>query len=117
MFLESCLFLLGCQICWLMIVHSILLWFFVFLQYQLKFLLFHFLFCLFGFSILGESDKRLVNFLYPFKEPALGFIDFFLLFFNFYFTSSLIFMGFFFFLSFFVLRHMEVPRLGVKSEL
>ena len=38
MFLESCLFLLGCQICWLIIVHGIVLWFFEFLQYQLRFL-------------------------------------------------------------------------------
>ena len=51
MFLESCPSLLDCQICWHIIVHSIFLWFFVFLQYQLRFLLFHFLFGLVGFSL------------------------------------------------------------------
>ena len=30
--------------------------------------------------LLGEYDQRSVNFVYPFKEPALGFIDLFLLF-------------------------------------
>ena len=33
------------------------------------------------FSLLGESSQRLANFVYLFKEPALGFIDLFLLFF------------------------------------
>ena len=50
-YLESCLFLLCCQICWHIIIHSILSWFFVFLQYWLRFLLFHFLFCLSGFFL------------------------------------------------------------------
>ena len=50
--LESCLFLLGCQICWHIIVHSILLWFSVFLWYPLRVLLSHFLFCLFGFFFI-----------------------------------------------------------------
>ena len=50
--LESCPFLLGCQICWYIIVHNSLLfiYFFVFLQHPLRFL-FHFLFCLFGFFL------------------------------------------------------------------
>ena len=51
MSLESCPFLLGCQICWYIVVHSIILWFLVFLQYLLGFLHFHFLFCLFGFFL------------------------------------------------------------------
>ena len=51
MFLENCPFLLDCQIFWHIIVHSILLWFFVFLQYPFIFLLFHFLFYLFGFPL------------------------------------------------------------------
>ena len=33
-------------------------------------------------SLLGESGQRFVNFVYPFKKPALGFIDLFLLFFE-----------------------------------
>ena len=41
----------GLSNCWHVIVHNILLWFFVFLQYPLRVLLFHFLFCLFGFSL------------------------------------------------------------------
>ena len=40
-FLASCTFLLGFKICWHIIVDSILLWFFLFLKYQLRFLLFH----------------------------------------------------------------------------
>ena len=43
-FYKVVYFCLGCQICWHIIIHSILLWFFVFLQYQLIFLLFHFFF-------------------------------------------------------------------------
>ena len=49
--LESCLFLQDCQICWHIIFHSILLQFFVCLQYLLIFILFHFLFCLFEFFL------------------------------------------------------------------
>ena len=44
MSLESCPFLLGCQVCWRIIVHGIPPPFFLFLQYPLRFLLFHFLF-------------------------------------------------------------------------
>ena len=77
--LETCPFLLGCWICRHVIVHSIPLGFFVFLQYQLLHLLCHFLFCWFGFSILpGQADQRFVSLVYPFKEPGLCFIDFFL---------------------------------------
>ena len=88
---RMCPFLLGCQVCWHAIVHSILLWFCVFLQYLLWFLLFHFLFCLFGFfsSLLGESSQRFVNFVYLFKEQALGFIDFLYWFLNLYFIDFL----------------------------
>ena len=57
--------------------------FFVFLQYPLRFLLFHLLFYLSSFSpLLGKPDQRFVNCVYPFKDPALGYIDFFLLFFE-----------------------------------
>ena len=76
--LYLCPFLLSCQICWLIIVHSILIRFFLFLQYQLKFLLFHFLIYLDSiFVLLGETGQRFVNFLYPFKDPVLDFTDFF----------------------------------------
>ena len=79
---ESCPFLLACQICWHIIAHSILLWYFVFLQYPLRFFLFHFLFCLSSFSpFFGEFSQRFVNFVYPFKKPAFGFIDLFWFFF------------------------------------
>ena len=97
MFLESCLFLLGCQNCWHIIIHSIYLRFFVSLQYQLRFLLFRiflsfenwvfeYFIYLFWFLyndfylgslsfLLRETGQRFVNFIYCFKEPALGFID------------------------------------------
>ena len=47
-------------------------------------------------EVVGPSViLRFVNFLYPFKEPALGFIDIFLLFFliSILFISSLIFIS------------------------
>ena len=47
MLLEITPFHLCCPICWHIIIHSILLWFFVSLWYWLLFLLFHFFFCLF----------------------------------------------------------------------
>ena len=57
--LESCPFLPGCQICWHIIIHRILslffFFFFVFLHYQSRFFLFHFLFCLFEFSLVFFS--------------------------------------------------------------
>ena len=80
MFLESCPFLLNCQIRWHIIVHRVLLRFFVFLRYQLRSLLFYFLLCLFAFSLsflLCESGQRFANSVYLFKEPALSFVDFF----------------------------------------
>ena len=41
----------------------------------------YFLFCLFELSLLiCESGQRVVNFVYPFKQPDHSFIDFFLLF-------------------------------------
>ena len=46
MFLEICPFLLGCQIYWHIIIHSILLCFVIFLQYQLLLLIFHFIWVL-----------------------------------------------------------------------
>ena len=51
----------------------------LFLKYRLLFLL---LFCLVGSSLFfsfvhGETGQRFVDFVYPFKEPVLGLIDFF----------------------------------------
>ena len=94
MFLETCPFLLGCQICWHIVVHSIPLLFFVFLLYWLLCLLFIYYFVYLGSLsfLLGEPSQKFANLVYPFKEPALGFIDFFLLFFNLLFISSLIFI-------------------------
>ena len=77
MFLETCAFFLGCQICWYVTVHSVPLCYLVFLRYQLLCLLFHFLFCLFGFSLFLVSLVRDLPVLFPFKEPALGFVHFF----------------------------------------
>ena len=60
-----------------------MIFFFVFLQCLWLFLLFHFLFYLGPLSfLLGESDQRFIDSVYPFRKPALGFIDCFLLFFN-----------------------------------
>ena len=84
---ESCPLFLGCQICWHVIVHSILLfYFFVFPLYLLRFLLFNFLFCLSSLSpLLGESGQQSVNFVYHYKELALAFTYFFFYFFEYLF--------------------------------
>ena len=81
MFLESCPFLLGCQISCHIIVHSIL--FFVFLQYQLRFLLFSFLFCLFGFSLFSSwwAWPEVFQFCLPFQRTSSWFYWFFFLYF------------------------------------
>ena len=121
MFLESCPFLLDCWICWHIIVHSILLWCFVFLQYQLCFLLFHFLFYLDPLSfLLGEPGQRFVNFVYPFKEPALAFIDFFSIVFNlylFYFPSIFIISFLCWLQVLFVILFLLGHRLGCLFEI
>ena len=59
MFLETCS-LLGCPVYWHIIIQSILLQFFVFLQFQLLFLLFHFFFSVYLDPLpflLGESGQ------------------------------------------------------------
>ena len=57
---------LHCQICCHIIVHSIPLWFFVFLQYQLLCLLFH----LFGFSLISSwwAWPKICPFCLPFQR-------------------------------------------------
>ena len=88
-FLESCLFLLGFQICWHIIAHSVLwiffffFWYFCGISWDFSFLISYFVYL--G-SRLGECGQRFVNFVYPFKGWALGFIDIF-----FYFLISLLF--------------------------
>ena len=77
---ETCLFFLGCPVCWHIIIYGILLWFFfLFLWYQLLFLLFHFLFCLFGSSLFSSwwawpEDCR---FCLPFQRASSWFYWFF----------------------------------------
>ena len=91
MFLESWPILLGCQICWHIIVHIILsFFFFVFPHYSLTFHLLHFLFYFSSFCFfLGESCQRFVNIVHLFKEQALGLIDFLFFFFHLYFIDFL----------------------------
>ena len=95
MLLKTCPFLLGCPTCWQIIVHSILLWFFVFLQYQLLFLLFHFLFCLFGSSLFSSwlAWPEVYWFCLPFQKASSLFYWFFLMcFISILFIYSLIFV-------------------------
>ena len=76
--LETYPFIIGCQICWHIIVHSILLFFFLFLQCWLIFILFHFLFYLGSLSfLLGEPGQRFLNFVYPLKNKLLVLLIFF----------------------------------------
>ena len=91
MFLKSCLYLLGCQMCWQIIIHSILLQFLYFcgIHWDLSFIISYFAY-LGSVSLLGEFGQIFVNLVYPFKEQALGFIDFFYCFFLICFISSLI---------------------------
>ena len=82
MFLEICAFLVGCCICWHTIIHCIFLWFFVYLQYWLLFVIFQFLFCLFGSSLfflvsLARSLSNLFTFL---KNKLLVVLIFFSIF-------------------------------------
>ena len=75
MFLESFLFLIGCQILLAIIVHSIKV--FCISALSIEICLFSFLSLLFWVLYLSESSQRFVNFVYPFREPTLGFTDFF----------------------------------------
>ena len=102
-FLETCPFLLGCQISWHISVHSILLWFFVFLWYQLLFLLFHFLFCLFGFYFLpGEPGQRFSILFILSKNKLLV-----LLIFSIVFLISILFISFLIFIFSFLLLTLD----------
>ena len=79
MFLERCPFLFSSQICWYKIVQSILLEFFLFLQYLLRLLLFHFLFCLFHFSLSSSwlFWPEVCWFCLPFESTSSWFYWFF----------------------------------------
>ena len=83
LFLETCPFLLGCWICWHIIVHSILLCSFVFL-YQLIYLLFHSIYCLFWFSLFSSwwVCPEIYQFCLPFQGSSFWFYWFFVLFFE-----------------------------------
>ena len=82
MFLESHPLLLGFPVCWHIIVHNYSLTVFFCISSV-------WLFCLSPLSfLLGEPGQRFVNFVYPFKKPALGYIDFFHCFFSFTYLLS-----------------------------
>ena len=72
--MKMCLFSFDFVFLWYLLLFSSLISYFVYLG-SLSFL-------------PGEPGQRFVNFVYPFKEPTLGFIDFFL-FFNLYFIYFL----------------------------
>ena len=78
MFLETCPFFLGCQICCHIIAHSILC-ILHFCSVCCDFFAFIFYFIYLGFLsfLLDEPGQSFVNFPYPIKESALSFIVFF----------------------------------------
>ena len=69
MFIEIYPFLLGFPVCWHIIVHKIILWFFVSMWYWLSLLLFHFLFYLFISFFLDEPGYVYIDVVYVFKNP------------------------------------------------
>ena len=78
-FLQGCPFHLSCQIYWHIIVLSIPLVFFFFscgIGCCISFLISYFVY-LGSVSFFGEPGQRFISFIYSFKDPALGFIDFF----------------------------------------
>ena len=96
LFLECCPFILGCQICWHITIHSILLLFLFFFFFGISVVsveIYPFslliLFILGSFSlILGESGQKLVNFVYAFRELLFILLIFFPIF-NLYFIYFL----------------------------
>ena len=81
MFLETCPFLLGCPVCWHIIVYSIFLFIYFCISAVLiviSTLSFLILFTWILSFFLTETCQRFVDLVYPFKKnPAFGFIDFF----------------------------------------
>ena len=98
MFLETFIFLLGCPVCWHIIVHSISFFFFfflVFLQYKCDFSSFSYYFIYFADLplLLREPGQKFVDFVYLLNELAFGFIDFYFCFLiSVLFISSLVFI-------------------------
>ena len=76
---------------WHLIVYSISYGFLVLMQYPLRFLLFHFLFCLSSFSpLLSESGQKVCQFCLPFQRTSSCFYWFFFYcFFSLYFIDFL----------------------------
>ena len=101
MSLESYPFLLGCQICWHIIVHSIFLQFFVFVHYGFFFFFFFFvflqyllrflLFCFYFEFFLTSSWRvwpEVCLFCIPFQRTSSGLLIFFFFYFlNLYFIA------------------------------
>ena len=101
--LGSCMVLriysfpLDCPIYWCITVHSIFLWVFAFLWYQVQsLLLFQILFIwVLAFLFLVNSDKDFKTLFYLFKEKSFSFIDLLFLLACILFLSALIFAVFF----------------------
>ena len=112
----SCTFLLGCKICWQIIVYRILLlfffWYFCSISWGSPFsflILFIWVISLFFLVSLARD----LSVLLPFKEAALGFTDFF---FYFFFKLSLSLSLFFFFFFFFFGLFRAVPEAYGSSQ-
>lgn len=91
MFLENFPHLLGCPVCWHIIVH-IYFFFLVFLQHKCDFSSFTHYFIYFADLplLLREPGQKFVSFVYLLNELALGFIDFYFCFLiSVYFISDL----------------------------
>ena len=75
MSLESCLFLLGCQICWLIIVHSSLFFFLYFCSMCCNFssVISYFVYLGFIYPLLGECGQRFCQFCLLFQRTSYWF--------------------------------------------
>ena len=91
MFLETCPFLLGCPVCWYIIVHSIFLWSLYFCNINCDFSSLTSSFVYLGsFSFhLGSSGLSFVNFYLPFQRTSSWFYWFFFLFLKIYLSFPL----------------------------
>ena len=76
--LDSSQFLPDCQICWHVVVQSILLWFSYFccICCDFSFFISNFDYLVSFSPLFSETGQGFVNFSYLFKEPTLGFINF-----------------------------------------
>ena len=120
MFLESVLFLLGCPVCWHIIVH--IFFFLVFLQHKCYFSSFSYYFICFADLplLLREPGQKFVSFVYLLNELALGFIDFYFCFLisisSLIFIISFLLLPLAFVCSFFLLILLDV-RLGCLLQI